>query len=66
MGAQRRASGGAQGGDRVLSSQWSSHSGWNYLQLCPYFLRHLCFGAMSIKFLLGKGLEGVHRVCFLL
>ena len=61
--AQRQASGGAQGGDRVLCSQWPTHSGWKYLQLCPYFLRHLCFCTVSNKFLLGKGLEGEHRVC---
>jgi hypothetical protein len=46
----------AYGGDRVLCSQWPGHSGWNYLQVCSYVLRHLCFWNMSNKFLLGKGL----------
>jgi hypothetical protein len=34
VGAQRRASGGAHGGERVLRAEWPAHSGWIRGSMC--------------------------------
>ena len=57
MGAQRRASGGAEGDYRVLCSQYPAHSGKTCVQFSSCFLGHLFFCTMSNKFLIDKGLQ---------